>query len=391
MGITYNKITALQIMRSMRSSGVSAWPRTDLASPALPERHRWTRAKLNPMRFGGDGATSKIYVAVPSGDDRLGCSAAVSTVYQTGLPPASMISLPDGNAMSSPELLFVEMGTLMSPLVQVLLGMELCGTFSRNSLDPRRGDITYGIKPATTVENIKRFLDKAVGIWGLEQARRTIKIVRDNAWSPMEAIVAAMAMAPISELGYGMGGVTLNPRIDQDPTLVSTGARQSRVPDMLFDGSNVGINYDGRGHLDLESIAAVASQTARQDDRETDDLLANTLRTVRAKSIDDLRRDRELAAMSYVVLPATSEDLFGTGALDALMTEVMLTLEHFASADMKKQRLALQNDALRERRQRLLWSLLPWAEAMEFAREAAAIERRELGSATLLDEATVTL
>ena len=95
--------------------------------------------------------------------------------------------------------------------------------------------------------------------------------------------------------------------------------------------------------------------------------------------------------MSYVVLPATSEDLFGTGALDALLTEVMLTLEHFASADMKKQRLALQNDALRERRQRLLWSLLPWAEAMEIAREAAAIVRKELGSATLLDEATVTL
>lgn len=206
----------------------------------------------------------------------------------------------------------------------------------------------------------------------------------------MEAVIAALAASPVSELGYGLGSVTLNPRMTQDLGLVSLGVRQSRVPDMLFDGTCVGINYDGRGHLDLESIASIASHTLPDDISAKRDL-DETVRNVRAKSVDDLRRDRELAAMGYVILPATSEDLFGRGALDALMAEVMLALEHFSPADMARQRLALQNDMLRRRRQHLVWSLLPWSEAEGFARESAAADRREIESSVLLDETIFTI
>ena len=390
MGVTYNKITALQIMRAMRSSGVSAWQRTDLATPSLPSGLRWTRSRLSPDRFNGKKNPDKVYVAVPSAVSRLGRATTRSTVYGANLPASSMLSLPHGYALAGPELLFVEMGTLMPPLVQVLLGMELCGTFSRDSLDPRHGRITYGIPPVTSVASIELFIREAEGLPGLEQARRTIGIVRDNAWSPMEAVIAALAASPVSELGYGLGSVTLNPRMTQDLGLVSLGVRQSRVPDMLFDGTCVGINYDGRGHLDLESIASIASHTLPDDISAKRDL-DETVRNVRAKSVDDLRRDRELAAMGYVILPATSEDLFGRGALDALMAEVMLALEHFSPADMARQRLALQNDMLRRRRQHLVWSLLPWSEAEGFARESAAADRREIESSVLLDETIFTI
>ena len=93
-----------------------------------------------------------------------------------------------------------------------------------------------------------------------------------------------------------MGSVTLNPRLDQSPALVELGTRQSRVPDMLFDGTDVGFNYDGRGHLDLDAIVRAA--------RDGDDVwrdLSGVVEGVRHKSIDDLRRDRELAAMQDLV------------------------------------------------------------------------------------------
>lgn len=381
MGVVYNKVTALQIMRAMRSAGKPMQKRTDLSAPSLPMCRRWTRGRLSPERFGGEKDPVKTYVATPSADERVRNSHVKNTVYGTGLPRNSLVALAEGSAMSGPELLFVEMGTLMPPMVQALLGMELCGTFSRDPIDPRLGPVTYGIQPATTVEKIEGFLGAATRLRGHDQAKQALGVIRDNAWSPMETVIAAMAMAPISELGYGMGSVTLNPRLDQSPALVELGTRQSRVPDMLFDGTDVGFNYDGRGHLDLDAIVRAA--------RDGDDVwrdLSGVVEGVRHKSIDDLRRDRELAAMGYVILPATSEDLFVPGALDALMLEAMLAIERFSRVDMEPQRVALRSEALRSRRQQLVWSLLPWAEAEGFARAAAAADRRGFATATLLNE-----
>ena len=53
---------------------------------------------------------------------------------------------------------------------------------------------------------------------------------------------------------------------------------------------------------------------------------------------------------------------------------------------MKPQRVALRSKALRGRRQQLVWSLLPWAEAEGFARATAIADRRGFTAATLLDE-----
>jgi hypothetical protein len=156
---------------------------------------------------------------------------------------------------------------------------------------------------------------------------------------------------------------------------------------MLFDGTRVGLNYDGRGHLDLDAIASVAlaAAEARDGDKARRDL-PDVIRSVRRKSIDDLCRDRELAAMGYVILPATSEDLFVPYALDALMLEAMLAIERFSRVDMTPQRVALRSKALRGRRQQLVWSLLPWAEAEGFARAAAMADQRGFATTMVRDE-----
>lgn len=387
MGLVYNKMTALQIMRSMRSSGKPMRKRTDLFAPSFPACRRWTWGRLSPGQFGGEGDPARIYVATPRADERIRNSRVTNTVYGTGLPRDSLVVLTENNAISGPELLFVEMGALMPPIVQGLLGMELCGTFSRDPINPRIGPITYGVRPATTVEKIERFLGAATKLRGHDQAKRTLRVVRNNAWSPMETVIATMAMTPISDLGYGMGDMTLNFRLDQSPELVSLGVLRSRVPDMLFDGTRVGLNYDGRGHLDLDAIASVALAVAeaRDGDKARRDL-SDVIRSVRRKSIDDLCRNRELAAMGYVILPATSEDLFVPYALDALMLEAMLAIERFSRVDMTPQRVALRSKALRGRRQQLVWSLLPWAEAEGFARAAAMADQQGFATAMVRDE-----
>ena len=118
----------------------------------------------------------------------------------------------------------------------------------------------------------------------------------------------------MSEGGYGLGDVALNRRQLTAPELVSLGCKDSRVPDIELVGTHVGFNYDGHAHF-------AVGETADGQQAGTD------AASVRAKYLDDLRRNRELAAMGRVVLPVTSEDLFQQGGLDAVMLEAVLIAE----------------------------------------------------------------
>lgn len=367
MGLAYDKLTALAILRARRSAHAKLGKHVDLSAPQLAQGKRWTRKAMSPERFGVSGADGKVYVAVPEGPARIRTAGVVSAVYSSGLPAKSFVSLDDGFSIASPELLFVEMGGMMSLPTQVMLGMELCGTYSRDPSDPRMGEVTYGVDPVTTVRKLTDFVRSAKFVTGLNQAREALAYVADNAWSPMEATIATLGSLPVSDFGYDVGPVRLNMRIEAGSQLQDLGTKASRVPDLLFDGTPVGINYDGKGHLDLDGLVASV--------RRADGDVEASKRDLRKKYVDDLRRNRELAAAGYVVLPATSEDLFAKGALDALMLEAMCAMESFAERDLAQQKLALQNETLAKSRQRLIWSLLPWEEATEHAREMLRRER----------------
>lgn len=367
MGLAYNKLSALAILRTIRSAHGKLGKRIDLGVPQLPFGKRWTRRAVSPERYCGRAKGETVYVAVPSGSARIRTSGVVSTVYSSGLPRKAFADIGDGFSVVSPELLFVEMGAAMSLPTQVMLGMELCGTFSRDAADPRMGTVTYGVDPVTSVAKLNSFVQSAKYLTGLNQSREALSYVVDNAWSPMEATIATLGTLPVTEFGYDMGPMRLNVRIEAEDQMKDLGGKASRVPDLLFDGTPVGINYDGKGHFDLDGLVA----SARQDDGAVD----ARAREVREKLVDDLRRTRELAASGYVILPATSEDIFAKGGLDALMFEAMRAIEHFGGRDMAVQKLALQNKAQAKARQRLIWSLLPWEEATQHAREIMRRER----------------
>ena len=93
---------------------------------------------------------------------------------------------------------------------------------------------------------------------------------------------------------------------------------------------------------------------------------------MRAKYLDDLRRNRELAASGAVVLPVTSEDLFQRGGLDTVMLEAVLLMEQSGElkpAKARELKAAIRMPALRRERQRIIWSLLPWEPGDAHARQ----------------------
>ncbi len=362
MKIALNKWSALYLLRFLRANRGQSHVlsgRADIVSPDPSPLHRWGKSCFaeGPGPLGRlPGQT--LYVAVPSGDARLQSSHVVNTVYGCGIPAGSFIELADGIVISGPELLFVEMAALMHPVEHLMLGHELCGSFGRCAADPRNGRVAFSLPPLTSVERIRRFLDRARGIRGIRQARSSLERISDNTWSPTEALVAAFLSAPIDDMGFGLGPLQMNERVPRAAQL--PGAKESRVPDILIGNTKVGLNYDGLAHLDLESVARAAMAVGTNPGSlHTERELKEAVRAVRAKVLDDAHRNRELAAGGFTVFPVFKEDLYQPGGLDSLVGRVVELLEQHGGLDLWAPKRALSSKALCEDRYRLLRSLLP--------------------------------
>lgn len=319
----------------------------------------------------------RLFIATPDSNFRPQLSLANTTVYtpEAGLPRRSFIDLGGGLSMSCPELLFAEMATIMDIPHLVLLGYELCGSYVRDPRDPRNGNARVGVSPVTSTAEIHAFLDEARWVRGADRAMYALEFVRDDAWSAMEAMVAALAALPVGEFGYEMGESTLNLRVDRPAALVGSNAKSSRVPDILFGDTRVGINYDGEGHLNLSAIADAAREAERNPgEAYAQAELGHAMRRVRAKAVDDIRRNRELAAAGYTVFPVTKEDLVEEGGLDRVMAQVVEAIELLDGRDMSIPRRLVNLRLVKAGRQNLIWSLMP-----------ASYKRRRVSKGGLVD------
>lgn len=373
MHSTFNKFSALRILRFLRQNkeSVRRLPRTNLQAPNPAPAHRWTAEAINleslapAVPFSDD---NPLDVAVNNAANRLRIKSVHNTVYAQGLPEQSFVTVRDGICISSPELLFVETAPLMSTAAHVLLGYELCGTYGRDFSDPRNGDAIFNIPAVTDVQSIRSFINLCHNVRGTTKALDDLKYVANNAWSPVEAIIAAVLRLPIWEYGYAFGNVTLNKRVDPS-TYGSAGfAAQYRVPDIVIDGSPVGINYDGDEHIDVDSVVQAALQLGKDpEDQESQSALQEAIREARAKILDDKRRDRELGSRGLYVLAVTKEDLYNIGQFEGIVHLILDGMKSHGGFDVSQQRSYLNNNALKQKRQDLVWSLLPGRRSIAIA------------------------
>ena len=349
-------------MRALRANRTrsTAHKRTDIIPPSLEQGKRFTRGVLDSLELGIPYclANNHLDIAVPSRAMRIRAHDTASTIYARGIPSRSFVALNNDVAISGPELLFVELADSMDPIEHHLLGHEVCGTFSRDAGDPYNGPGAYFSDPATSTDKIKRFLDCAKSIRGIDAARKTLSLLNDNAWSPTESLCAAFLRLPIDSLGLELGELTLNPRKTSEHIL--PGSKSSRVPDIVIKGTPVGVNYDGLAHLDLTSIAQAAIELGSHPGvAQTEAALDKALRDVREKALDDIRRNRELAADGLTVFPLLKEDLYWPRGFDQVALQLVELLERTSGRDMKRQRKALRQERLSEERYKKMLSFLP--------------------------------
>lgn len=366
MQLTIVKSSALFVLRSLRA--VHASPnrlarRTVPCDPNPAPRQRWTQSNLT-ISLGKarltPSADRPLDVLVSAQGKRLGSRLACNTIRSMSTAPHGYIPIGNGLRISCPELLFIELANSLSPAEHLLLGFELCGRFSRDAEQPIDGDATLDIPPATSVDKLHRYMTQARDVDGLKNARRTLRLLSDNAWSPAEAVVATMMALPLKEFGYGLGPSDLNVRVPTPEHLSVAAQADSRVPDILLRGTSVGVNYDGTGHLELDAISQAALELgANLGSKKAQYELDRAMESVRAKAVDDVRRNRELSADGLHVVPIVKEDLYESGGLDRSMLQVTELLERYAHRDCREIRIALQSAFAAKKRHRLLLSMLP--------------------------------
>ncbi|MBQ9059189.1 MAG: hypothetical protein IJ125_08415 [Atopobiaceae bacterium] len=339
--------------------------RCDLQEPDAGERGRWSSTQLAAKltAFGSLSHFSEknpLHVMVPNKTSRLQIKGTKCRVQSETLPPNSLVDLGNGISMSCPELMFVELARVMHPAVHLLLGMELCGRFSRCPDDARSGEVSYQVEPITSVEKLRSYAKGLKGVWGIKEARATIDLIEENAWSPIESVIATMLCLPFESYGYDLAPIRLNARVDNTAQTKRASGKESRVPDILFSGTHIGLNYDGEDHFGLKRIVEAAQAQAINPDNpiyaaELDKALAD----VRHKIVDDKRRDRELEAEGMTVFAISREDLYEKGAFEQLVSDVVTLMERERGRDKPIQRAILKNQTFANYRQDLIWTLLP--------------------------------
>lgn len=262
-----------------------------------------------------------------------------------------------GTVIPKPEVLLAQMAEELSLPELVALGHELCGCYSLRP-NGSRGDAVCGTPAVTSVSQIRCLLKQVKQLRGSVALRRALPYLRDGSLSPQETALSTMIQLPAEWCGYQAGPIDLNEEVRVRKYHESAVKAVSRVPDILFRGTKVGLNYDGRVHVDLPSVVRTAKAVGREP---TSSGLAKELEEAVESAYEDVasdkQRDRDLMVMGYTVFPITKEDLADVDALDRVMRQVYILIERTTGRDMGSQRRALDNEALKDDRRTLLDAL----------------------------------
>lgn len=162
------------------------------------------------------------------------------------LPPGSLLELSPKVSVCSPELLFVQMASVLEMGELVALGYELCGCYPMGdgSLKVRR--------QLTTPSRLRAFVQRVKGMNGIGKARIAAKYIQGKSASVMETEVSALATMPVKWGGYGLPPARLN-----EPVLLTASASKIArsgylAIDLYWPDEKVALEFDGREGHDSE-------------------------------------------------------------------------------------------------------------------------------------------
>lgn len=247
--------SSLDLLRYLRSTGdgriVGARVRTGVLSDAV---HSVSQLKgLDPtaerLLSHVNGA---VHAFVPSRELVANTQRLVTHLMSGPIPAGTFLDVGHGVCVSSPRATFVQLATRLDLLGLLMVGMELCGHYSRWALpvhelvvggpllDAENRNVTFKLAPATSMALIGRYLDQGPGIRGAMGARTALRHLANHSASPMETAIYLQLCLPRRLGGYGLPHPVLNPAL----TISTPAGRQTRYPDLYWQEPSIDVEYN---------------------------------------------------------------------------------------------------------------------------------------------------
>ncbi len=152
------------------------------------------------------------------------------------LPVGSCSKIAQTLYVSAPEACFLQLASSADLVELIKIGYELCGTYAVASDGADLADL----RPRTSADKLRRYLDRVSGIAGVKMARRAASFVVDGSASPMETSIALLLTLPTSLGGFGFPRPSMNHE-------VQVKGRKYRC-DLCWPAQRFALEYDSDTH-----------------------------------------------------------------------------------------------------------------------------------------------
>lgn len=168
------------------------------------------------------------------------------------MPYNTTLDLGHGICICSPRFTFMQMTMRVDLIDAILIGMELCGSYSKWRLEPNIMKDPYYLSPAeeractfelpTAMQSnrVRAFVENQQGNRGARGARTALRWVIDNSASPIETAVYLLLCLPKRLGGYGLPKPILNPKL----IISNPSGSKERYPDLFWSGANIDVEYN---------------------------------------------------------------------------------------------------------------------------------------------------
>lgn len=201
-------------------------------------------------RFFSDG--SLIHATVAHARLRREGGGIETSVRKGPFHPRSFMRIEDGLYVSTPEMAFCEMASVLSLERLIALGFELCGTYRRASTF---GLARYDATPLTSPGALASFIEKSPQFKGVKKARRALPLILAGSASPRESDLAMLLCLPYSLGGYGLPHPTMNAEMPLPKNVTATG-RSSLRCDLYWPAVRLDVEYDSAEFHSAERLLA---------------------------------------------------------------------------------------------------------------------------------------
>ena len=163
------------------------------------------------------------------------------------IPPGLLLDIGDDIYVCGPELVFFQLLPSISTLGAIVLGYELCGSYSHFA------PLVSGFydRPAlTSKERISEASSLLKGLRGVNHARKLLPLILEGSASPMETVTSNILFLPEEMGGLSLLMPILNYEVPLDDIARKITGTRTCVIDGAWPQLDRGFEYNGGDHTD---------------------------------------------------------------------------------------------------------------------------------------------